>query len=214
MKIALQQTDYWDRVAEKKRFSHNIDWDVLSPLLKPSPKVLDYGCGYGRLTAKIVEKGYAQTVGMDSSEGMIERAKREFPGLSFQHNNEQQIGFPDDHFDLITLFAVLTCIPLETDQLALIKELKRVLKPGGLLYVSDVLLNEDQRNLDRYNSKTAEQPYGVFALSEGVLLRHHSMEYLSQTALAAFDVLFETEFEVTTMNGNASRAGQLIGQKP
>lgn len=41
------------------------------------------------------------------------------------------------------LFAVLTCIPLDGEQRDLVREISRVLRPGGLLYISDLLLNRD-----------------------------------------------------------------------
>jgi ubiquinone/menaquinone biosynthesis C-methylase UbiE len=212
LKLELAQTEYWDKVADKKEFSHEIDWDFLGPFLKLESKILDYGCGYGRLTKKIADKGFANVIGVDNSRGMIKRAKRELPNLSFQHYNEETLEFPDNQFDLVFLFAVLTCIPMDKDQNKLIQELRRVIKPNGLFYVSDLLINSDKRNIDRYKS-TKYEPYGVFELPEGVILRHHKLDYLKNVVFEDFEIPYEKVYDVRTMNGNKSKAVQLVGQK-
>jgi hypothetical protein len=55
-----------------------------------------------------------------------------------------------------------------------LQELRRVLRAGGLLYISDLWLQTDARNVQRY---VCDHPkygrYGVFDLPEGVTVRHH-----------------------------------------
>ena len=48
------------------------------------------------------------------------------------------------------LFGVLTCIPSDKEQKSLISEIKRILKPEGIVYVNDFLINSDKRNVLRY----------------------------------------------------------------
>jgi ubiquinone/menaquinone biosynthesis C-methylase UbiE len=76
------------------------------------------------------------------------------------------------------LFAVLTYIPSDDDQRVLLAEVRRVLRPEGILYISDLLINTDLRNLERYE-RDADQfgVYGVFELPEGVIVRHHREEW-------------------------------------
>lgn len=212
MKLKLNQTDYWNKVADQKNFNHEIEWNLLKSMLSHNARVLDYGCGYGRLTNNISENGYGNVIGIDNSKGMVKKAKTDFPNLDFMQNTNVTIDFPDNEFDLILLFTVLTCIPLESDQKHLIEEIKRVLKQNGVLYVSDLLINSDQRNIDRYESAN-QKPYGIFELNEGVILRHHNMDYLRKTVFTDFDILREKKFEVITMNGNKSKAVQIIGKK-
>jgi len=212
MKLKLNQTEYWSNDANKKKFNHEIEWGLLNSLITKNTKILDYGCGYGRLTNNAFENGYTNVIGIDNSKGMIEQANTNFPNLFFSQNTSEKIDFPDKHFDLILLFTVLTCIPLESDQKQLIKELNRILKPNGILYVSDLLINSDQRNINRYDS-SHQKPYGVFKHNEGVILRHHAKNYLDETIFKNFNILNEKTFEVITMNGNKSKAIQLIGRK-
>jgi len=48
------------------------------------------------------------------------------------------------------LFAVLTCILSDVEQMSSLKDIKRVLKPNGILYVNDFMLNTNERNRKRY----------------------------------------------------------------
>ena len=111
------------------------------------------------------------------------------------------------------LFAVLTCIAGDEEQKRLIAEIRRILRPGGILYVNDFLLNDDERNLLRYG-KYAEKYgiYGVFELPEGAVLRHHSEEYIKLLLSDFADLRFE-HLTFTTMNGNRSNGFYYIGRK-
>lgn len=46
----------------------------------PGSRVIDLGCGTGRLTQKLVERGY-DVIGIDPSSSMLEKAKKSFPSL-------------------------------------------------------------------------------------------------------------------------------------
>jgi hypothetical protein len=110
------------------------------------------------------------------------------------------------------LVAVLTCIPSDNGQQSLISALRRVLKPGGLVYVVDYVLQGDERNQKRYR-EAAEGlgPFGVFSLPEGAVFRHHTMVWI-HTLLADFQTLDIAYPKVTTMNGNSARAFQYLGK--
>lgn len=103
-------------------------------------------------------------------------------------------------------------MPMEDQQRALFSEAERILCPGGHVYISDLLLNADRRNVDRYE-KFAEQfgTYGVFQLPEGVIVRHHTEEWI-RSLTAAFDCLEYERFTATTMKGHSSAAFQYLGR--
>ena len=123
------------------------------------------------------------------------------------------VPWPDAVFDLVMLVAVLTCVPEDEAQQSLVAELHRVLKPGGHLYVSDVLLQDDERNLHRYR-RDAERfgTYGVFETGDGAVLRHHSRVRLD-ALLAGFTTTDSRIVPVTTMNGHCSTAVQIRAHK-
>lgn len=211
--MSRPQIDYWNRVASAKCFSHPLRFDWLARYAKRPARILDYGCGYGRTLRELSAAGYVKSVGIDFSEQMLARARLEVPGLELIRNDGHGLPFRNNSFDIVLLFAVLTCIPDDDEQRSLIVEAERVLCPGGLLYLSDLLINSDQRNHERYQ-RFAEgyQRYGVFDLPEGVTVRHHQKEWIEELT-RNFERLEYKPFQVTTMNGNESAAFQYLGRK-
>ena len=93
------------------------------------------------------------------------------------------------------------------------REVMRVLRPGGLLYLSDLLINDDPRNQERYERyANTYKCYGVFELPEGVVVRHHQPEWVEDLT-SAFEKLEYEPFKATTMNRNISAAFQYLGRK-
>lgn len=205
----LDQTAYWDAAADRKTFAHPFDASRLAAVAPASSRVLDCGCGYGRTTAEVARAGW-RAVGVDPSERMLARARREHPGPALVRAAPGPLPFRDGSFDAATLFAVLTCVPDDAAQRRLVGELRRVLRPGGALYVSDLLLNDDDRNRARYDAARGRGfAYGVFALEEGVLLRHHDAAWIDEL-FRDWTRAGRWEFVATTMNGHTSRAFQLV----
>jgi ubiquinone/menaquinone biosynthesis C-methylase UbiE len=95
----------------------------------------------------------------------------------------------------------------------LISELYRILKTGGILYVSDFLLNSDRRNIDRYTAGNWKyKNFGVFKTEDGAILRHHSTEWIRQL-LQNFTLNIYEELLFPTINNNQSNGFYSIGVK-
>jgi SAM-dependent methyltransferase len=121
--------------------------------------------------------------------------------------------FEDAAFDLVLLFTVLTSSPGDREQRAIIDEARRVLRTGGFLYVSDMPLQTDRRNLERYDRYVQRYGiYGVFEVEDGAVVRHHDMA-LVRALLGGFEQIGLWEIDVETMNGHRARAFQYIGRK-
>jgi ubiquinone/menaquinone biosynthesis C-methylase UbiE len=207
------QKTYWDSVATKKTFAHPIHFKTFRELIPPGNKILDYGCGYGRTCAELMEIGYSDIVGVDISSEMINHGLSLYPGLNLRHIDNGILPFSKNMFAACTLFAVLTCMPTDMGQKALIKELRRVLNPKGILYLSDYPLQRDKRNQERY--KQFEKRYGkfgVFRLTDGGIVRHHDMPWIYRL-LSQFDIIKEATIQVPTMNGNIAEVFQIIARK-
>jgi len=207
------QIHYWDRAADQKRFSHPLRLNWLARYASQQARILDYGCGYGRTLAELSEAGYKHIFGVDFSARMLARSRFQIPCSKVVRNDGQHLSFKDDCFDVVLLFAVLTCVPDSNAQRMLVAETARVLRPGGLLYISDLLINNDLRNRERYQRYASTYGcYGVFELPEGVVVRHHQSEWIEELT-GSFTQLEYEDFNVTTMNGNASAAFQYLGRK-
>ncbi len=193
------QAAYWNTAGARKVFTHPLDIEWLANV-DHAGQIVDYGCGYGRLTAELTAAGFTNVLGVDISHALIEKARQRHTSQrnalhphalhhhdlhhhdphrheAERHNAQHRAhhhGHQDEarqgdaglrfavlteppvideengSVDAVLLFAVLTCLPSDVDQLRLLEELKRVLRPGGLLYISDLTLANDERNQRRY----------------------------------------------------------------
>ena len=105
----------------------------------PSPTVLDLATGTGRLPlALLKETGFTGHVtAVDVSQGMLDLAAKKLEAYPGRVTLQQVIGFPlpfpDNSFDMVACMEALEVMPeMETP----IRELHRVLKPGGFLLTS------------------------------------------------------------------------------
>lgn len=97
--------------------------------------VLDFGCGCGRVTRYWAGFG-ASIAGSDLDPGAIEWCRRNLGFGRFEVNGlEPPLAFEDASFDLVYALSVFTHLPAGL-QLAWREELRRVLRPGGLLLVT------------------------------------------------------------------------------
>ena len=209
----MTQRTFWNTVAATKTFSHPLDVARFSSLVSREAIILDYGCGYGRVCRELRSAGYSNIVGVDPAAGMIDRARAENPGMRFEVLDDDALPFTAASFDAVLLFSVLTCIVDDEAQRAVVREIERTLRPGGTVYVSDILLQQDDRNLERYDAGVrAFGRYGVFELEPGVTFRHLPRTWVEQL-MSAFAPLDFIEIDVKTMNGNPARAFQYWGAK-
>lgn len=214
MALPTDQSPYWDRVARSKAFSHPVSAGRLGEHVERSVRLLEIGCGYGRVLEGLHREGWSRTIGLDTSAAMIERGRRSFPHLDLRYHSDGPLPFDDETFGAVLLVSVLTCIPAPAAQEGLLAEAERMLRAGGVLFVSDLLLQDDERNRERYTAgRDRYGVEGVFELPEGVTLCHFPRSRLA-TLTKRFETLRSDELEVTTMNGNAARAFQLLARKP
>ena len=209
----MKQQDYWDSVSETKQFTTPFQTNEFAHYVDFDAAILDVGCGYGRTLDELHHLGYKHLIGIDFSQGMIERGKQQAPYLDLRLKKDTGIDLPDHSIDAVILFAVLTCIKNNEEQQALISEIHRVLKPAGILYINDFLINTDERNRSRYRKFEAKYGvYGIFELPEGAVLRHHSEKWLKEL-LCSFRTLKYEHLTFTTMNGHKSNGFYFIGEK-
>jgi 2-polyprenyl-3-methyl-5-hydroxy-6-metoxy-1,4-benzoquinol methylase len=93
--------------------------------------LLDIGCGEGFFLFNASKAGYT-TKGIEISRYAAEYARREFD-LDVEAKPFEELRFPENHFDIVTLWQVLEHVPYP---LTVLKEVHRILKPGGLLATS------------------------------------------------------------------------------
>jgi SAM-dependent methyltransferase len=209
----MNQLAFWNAVAPTKEFSHPLDLARFSSLVSRDARILDYGCGYGRVCRALQHAGYSNSVGVDPASRMIDRARSENPRITFQVLDQDALPLKAASFDAVLLFSVLTCIVDDDAQRAVVREIERALRPGGIVYVSDILLQEDDRNRERYETGVRRfGVYGVFELEPGVRFRHLPRAWVEEL-MSVFTPIDCVEIEVKTINGNPARAFQYWGAK-
>jgi SAM-dependent methyltransferase len=209
------QTGYWDAVAQEKRFTHPLHARWLDSVPRTAA-VLDYGCGYGRTTSELARLGFGNLLGVDTSPGMIDRARRLHPDLRFAvPAAPPTVPCADGSFGAAVLFAVLTCVPEDRAQRRIVAELARLLEPGGLLLVSDLPLQDERRNQERYARFAGRYgTYGVFETGDGAVCRHHDEAWpASLLSEAGFTVRDRRRIAVATMNGREAAGVQFLARR-
>lgn len=118
----------WD--ALRLVLHHVVLWQRRSALLDRRPgRVLDVGCGDGNFLASLKRRGWA-VHGTDFSAAACELARGK--GIAVQQGPLASAGFPDDFFDVVSLWHVLEHL---SEPLAELAEIRRILRDDGLLVV-------------------------------------------------------------------------------
>jgi len=119
----------------------------IGPIL-PGETVLDIGCGAGMdlLLAARHTTPHGRAIGVDMTPSMLERARRSALKAGLWENVEVRKGFTEalpvesESVDVVISNGVLNLSP---DKLAAFSEIDRVLRPGGRLYLADVVVQRE-----------------------------------------------------------------------
>lgn len=123
--------------------------------LKKKGKILDMGCGPGNYCQTLTKMGY-EVYGVDFSKEMIKISKKRdiLHRITYKQSDICHLPFSNDYFDLVISIGVFQTVQNHKKAL---KELYRVIKPGGTFYLDTLnrnsikhLLVSDTSNLKRY----------------------------------------------------------------
>ena len=96
--------------------------------------VCDLGCGPGQIARYLSERG-VEACGIDLSPRMVEQARRLSPEIEFKQGDMMALDVEDDTFGGMAAFYSIIHVPREK-VVDVLRELKRVLRPGGLLLLA------------------------------------------------------------------------------
>lgn len=113
---------------------------------RPGQRILDVGCGVGQPAFRLAGAADVEVVGISISSYQVGRAgeRAREQGLadrvSFQHADAAELPFPDASFDGAWAFESLIHMP---DKEKVLREIKRVLRPGSTLVLADMFSQPD-----------------------------------------------------------------------
>jgi len=162
-------TNDYDPFAKNFSQTRHYGWpefEHLFPYLKRGQRVLDLGCGNGRLrqfiSNKIIsEGGY---YGLDLSNELLKIARNKYPHDHFFHGNfSEKLPFGAENFEIITAIASFHHILNASEQNRFLQEAHRVLKKNGIIFITTWKLPNKWfwPNILRGNWKNWLIPFGV-----------------------------------------------------
>ncbi len=130
---------HFSRTRQKTYGSSSSNWPVTDKYLaklKPGQGVLDVGCGNGKLVSGLPEG--VKYLGTDFSKTLLTEAKKLYPEREFVYGNVVEESHWRDlgQYDAIFCVAVLHHIPEKEQQVYVLKEIKKHLKPKGFAYIT------------------------------------------------------------------------------
>ncbi|MDP2932338.1 MAG: class I SAM-dependent methyltransferase [Chloroflexota bacterium] len=135
-----------------------IDHRIVSKL-GDARAILDVGCGDGRLTWYLAQETSREIIGIDLSRSGFRKAKEQAHQAGVGHlvrclkGDARHLDFPDGQFDVVILSYSLHHIE---DSPAALREIRRVLRPGGTIIISEHEIKEGGTLGDCYQFTLAE----------------------------------------------------------
>ncbi len=127
----------WDKM-RKSFFSESVREKAFAVAdVRPGRLAADIGAGTGFITEGLINRGL-QVIAVDQSEAMLAEMGREFAGvgrIDYRLGEAERLPIPNDHVDYV--FANM-CLHHVESPLEAIREMARVLKPGGKLVITDL----------------------------------------------------------------------------
>lgn len=156
-------TGIWEKGAGDEAWNRDIErreeFGLMKPFLDQLPagaRILDGGCGTGAWTLCLGRLGY-EVVGLDISRATIEKLKTLFPNKNFEEGDIRSTRFPDGSFD-----AYFSWGAFEHFEIGLgpcMSEARRIVKPGGYLFVSVPFHNERMWKRDHQPLAAVDSDY-------------------------------------------------------
>lgn len=141
-------------------------------------RLLDVGCGDGGFISRVKDK-FDKVYGLDISPVSVELCRKMGVEATQINLNQQAIPYPDDFFDTVASLEVIEHV---FDPLFFLKEIYRVLKPGGVLIISTPNIRKIQRIFSiimGHFPRTSYDPVGF----DGGHLHYFTSKDLSQLIL-------------------------------
>lgn len=178
--------------------------------LPDSISILDIGCGAGRISIYLAQRGY-QVTGIDVCEGLLsvarEISKKRSQDIHFSLSEGTKLSFPDEEFDALIGFKILCYIPTRELRNQQLKEFYRVLKPGGMCIITQNVVPDeyiDDANDEHFKSSPAAQ-FGILEQGDNFPLGKGYVHWFTESDLLT--EIRNTEFEIEVFKSDEEHEG-------
>ncbi len=191
-------------------------------MVSPSSSVLDFGCGWGRVSLELQEKGYSVT-GFDVNEAEIRRAQEFAQEANRKYKtqvrfdvadiaSEQGLPYSNNSFNVGLMHAFMGVLIDPVHRIRALEEAFRVLVPGGVLYMAEFAQDlENPKCRERYEAHfpmTKER--GTFIVTrdgtpktpEIYRVHHYTLQELSDLLRPRFSKVTIKETKFRSHHGN------------
>ena len=208
----------WEQSSGNKVIASSPFSEKVFDFIPKEGRVLDLGCGDGRLSKIIKAHGF-ETYGMDINPAAINlaKAKPDYVGIVFSIQDAKSTTYEDDFFDAVIEQAVLACVE-KSSRFAVLTEVYRILKPGGVLSIAEFGFKEDLH--ERYRGDAlASGEYGTVVVKsdDGMKpFRSHHFRVEELDALihdTGFEIIQSAHPNFITRSGNEHPGHQYIVRK-
>ena len=186
------------------------DFDInqFSKFCDRENKIIDIGCGYGRICKILENNGYNKIVGVDSSSVLLNRAKSELKYTELIFADSLNIPLADNTFDTGISFGIINCLYKDGDLRKYAQECSRLLKNGAYLFINEFTRNDSEYFDNKYKdgSKMFDS-LRVFKSNNDIIYRHYSIVEILSEFDKEFDLIECNAKEFLSQNHNRKVAG-------
>ncbi|MBT3690158.1 class I SAM-dependent methyltransferase [bacterium] len=142
-KIVKQVKDGYNKIADhfsSTRYAPWTEFNLFSEYIRDNQKILDLGCGNGRLYKYLKEQDLnIEYYGIDISNELLKIVEERYPEVksNLTEGSITKLPYEDNTFDLVVCIAVFLHLPSKAMRLQALSEVQRVLKPGGHLLMKN-----------------------------------------------------------------------------
>ncbi|MDI3539065.1 MAG: hypothetical protein PWQ52_188 [Methanolobus sp.] len=221
------ESSSWSQI-KGKDIPTTIELDqVLYEYTSPGCKILDIGCGTGKVSIPLASQGFCVT-GIDINPEALQMAASPSSAHEctqsplFARTGATHLPFPDASFDVAIMQAFLTTIVSKDERARIVREAHRALKPGAYLYIADfgqtwhseiyrerylrdLPVTKEEGSFLAYDEQTGEVAYTAHHFTE--------KELVFLLVENGFEVEFFKRDTFVTRTGNQVNGFVMVGKK-
>lgn len=222
MNMNVSNKEYWGKISADVIIGNNVlPGEELFSRLTAGAMVMDVGCGNGNLAEFVSRQGYNVT-GVDINRDAIEQNRNRETEVNYTVADiTEKLPFVNTYFDaVLSSFVLCNILPLQSRQ-KLIRELTRILKPHGILWINEPQVSKGYEKRYEISRPFVDEDHDFFVFKGGVppsdiksteelqkaieenkimRLSHHFSKGELQELFSGYELIHEKEAETSSPN--------------